>query len=72
MKIENVEEKEKLICGSAGAFSFTAIVSPDVIDTITALNKHHRVLTIAAEQAGDCVMAFHVIMGNPLEKIETH
>jgi len=71
MKIDNIEEKATLICGSAGAFSFTAIVSPDVIDTITALNKHHRVLAIAAEQVDDCVMAFHVIMGNPFEKIET-
>lgn len=69
--IENIENKVKSVCGSSGAFSFTGIVTPDTIDTINALNKHHRVLAIAAEQAGDCIMAFHVIMGNPFEGTET-
>lgn len=71
MKIDNLEKAANSICGPAGAFSFNAIVTPDTIDTINALNKHHLVRAIAAEQAGDCVMAFHVIVGNPFADEET-
>ena len=70
MKIENIEEKANLLYGPTGKFTFSAIVTQATIDEINALNKHHRVLAMCAEQTGDCVMAFHVITGNPFEGVE--
>ena len=65
MKLEELEAKEKLLSGPSGEFGFTAIVTPDTVDTITALNKHHSIIGITAEQAADGIMAFRVTLGNP-------
>lgn len=69
MTLEELEEKEKKLCGPSGDFGFTAIVTPSTVDTLNSLNKHRRVLAITVEQVDDCIMAFRVTAGNPFGEV---
>ena len=69
MTVDEYKEREKKLCGPAGDFAFTAIVTPSTVDSLNALNKHRRILAITVEQVDDCIMAFRVTAGNPFGEV---